>query len=655
MALQDVEQSTILPAAADAGWGSFRVVSRVALVAGSQAELELIYTAGERGLAAGSQLRFGIPNTGWDRPVTPQQRYWDELVNGADRRLAPFHPVNTTAALASANAVAPANKAVVALDVMERMLVPDEDPALAYWRWWITATIEGADLAAGDRVTVLYGDQRFGVATRIQTFPEERINASAYVKPAGGAGFENLTGSPYYLDVITGPASWANVVGPSVVGAPVAAGSPVAGSSVAGSPVASAGRTVRIALTDECQGRPDSGGDHALLWDGAAVTVSAGKPLTIELKDGAGVLSDADGRVWGAVNPAAPPARDGLQLYWGDLHAQSEHHVMHSQRKDFRQEGWSKGISCGTLDECYQYAREVSLLDFVAMTDQGACLTNKWEYCQGKVIEYNRPGSFLVLKGYEAGSPLGHRNVIFSSTEVEAPLDAKRFNSFHPDVVFEHYRGRGDVIIIPHHVKTWTDWTYHDPELEPLMEIYSCWGQSESPGLDLWNKGQTPGAGAWEAFRRGYRMGLIASSDNHVGMPGRSYPGDRQIHTPFPGGLCAVWATELTAEAVFAALRARRCYGTTGARIVLRFSIGDVAMGGTGTASEGLTGRVQVAGTAELDRVELVRDCQLWRTLACAGDRLETAFEIPAEPGVYYLRLFQKDGQRAWSSPIWME
>ena len=45
------------------------------------------------------------------------------------------------------------------------------------------------------------------------------------------------------------------------------------------------------------------------------------------------------------------------------------------------------------------------------------------------------------------------------------------------------------------------------------------------------NSLQTPGAGAWEAFRRGYRMGLMASTDNHVGMPGRSYPGDRQIHT----------------------------------------------------------------------------------------------------------------------------
>jgi hypothetical protein len=334
-----------------------------------------------------------------------------------------------------------------------------------------------------------------------------------------------------------------------------------------------------------------------------------------------------------------PVAEDGLSLYWGDLHAQSEHHVMHSQKMDFRQAGWSKGISCGTLDECYRYA-------------------HAWEFCQEKVREYHRPGRFVVFKGYEAGSPLGHRNVIYSTDDIDKPLDAKRFNSFHPEVVFEHYRGRGDVIVIPHHVKTWTDWRYHDPELEPLMEIYSCWGQSESPGLDLWNKGQTPGAGAWEAFRRRYRMGMIASSDNHVGMPGRSYPGDRQIHTPFPGGLCAVWATELTRESLFESLRRRQCYGTTGARIIVRFSLGDAPMGSVvPCCANPMAIRVEIHGTSPVERVEVVRNLEIWREASGDGStHLRDEFECDAtHPSFYYLRIFQADGQRAWTSPIWLE
>ncbi|HTM49995.1 MAG TPA: CehA/McbA family metallohydrolase [Bryobacteraceae bacterium] len=624
----------MIPPQASPDQGRFFAEAGFPLVCGSQADLRLIFEAGSAGLPAGSRIRIGLPNTGWDRPVVPQQRYWDELASAASRRLAPFHPVNTTAAILSR---APAWGT---LEVMERMLVPDEDPALAYWRWWITFTLEGSALEPGDRVEILYGDLRFGVATRIQTFPEPHINITAYLQTGGAGPFLGLTGSPFYLDVIAGPAERANVVVPSVSDA--------------------AEVCARIALTDACHCAPAATGEHSLQLGASLVVCRPGRTATAPVAaQSRAVLVDGT-RVWGVSNPSVPRAGDGLSLYWGDLHAQSEHHVMHSQKMDFRQAGWSKGISCGTLDECYSYARQVSLLDFVAITDQGACLTDRWEYCQEKVREYHCSGEFVVFKGYEAGSPLGHRNVIYCSDEIDPPLDATRFNTFHPDVVFAHYRGREDVLIIPHHVKTWTDWKYHDPELEPLMEIYSCWGQSESPGLELWNKGQTPGAGAWEAFRRGYRMGMVASSDNHVGMPGRSYPGDRQIHTPFPGGLCAVWAEEQTRESIFRALRERRCYGTTGARLIVKFHIGGRPMGAILRAEEckGQPLSVMVAGTAPLDRVEIVRNLEVWRILRPAEDTPETLqleLEPAAKPAMFYLRVFQQDGQRAWTSPIWLE
>jgi hypothetical protein len=589
------------------------------LVAGMRTSIRFVYTAGAAGLPEGSRLRVGLPNTGWERPVAPQQRYWDELVRGADRRLAPFHPVNTTAAVHAASR--PGHN----LEVMERMLAPDEDPALAYWRWWITLTLEGAGLAQGDRLEILYGDRRFGSeGARIQTFAEPGINVGAYVD--AGGGFRALYGTPVYFDVTGGAASRANVVTASVhTGERYVA---------------------RIAITDECHCIPPGDARVMLTVGAERVECGGGRAAEVCLAAPAIRAVDDTGRLWGAANPSVPLAPDGLQLFWGDLHAQSEHHVMHSQGKDFRQETWSKGISCGTLDECYRYAREVALLDFVAITDQGACLTSSWEYCQRKVREYNEPGRFVTFKGYEAGSPLGHRNVIYLTDDVDAPLSAAHFNNFHPTTLFDYYRGRQDVLIIPHHVKTWTDWSYHDPELEPVMEVYSCWGQSESPGTDLWNKGQTPGAGAWEALRRGYRLGMMASSDNHVGMPGRSYPGDRQIHTPFKGGLCAVWCESLARESIFAALKTRRCYGTTGARIVVRFSI-----------SEAWEMSIEVAGTAALERVEVVHDLQLWRTIIPEDPNqsmLKQAFDVEPRRGFYYLRVFQKDGERAWTSPIWL-
>ncbi|MBI1358430.1 MAG: DUF3604 domain-containing protein [Acidobacteria bacterium] len=623
----------MIPSPASPDLGSFTMIPGGPLTAGTRLTLRFRFEVGSAGLQPGAKLRVGVPNTGWEEPVPPQQRYWDELAAGSQRRLAPFHPVNTTASTSR-------SEVKFGLSVMERMLTPDEDPAFAYWRWWITFSLEEGSLSAGDWIEICYGDKRFGsLGALIQTFPEPHINATCFVDAEGAGEYHEASGSPLYLDVIAGPAARANVVWPSVRRGPV--------------PV-----EARITVMDQVQAVP-LGGSVEIVAAGSTLTVSPGVAATVKTTAEALGVTGPDGKSWGRANPHTAVAADGLNLYWGDLHAQSEHHVMHSQAKDFRQATWSKGISCGTLDECYRYAREVSLLDFLAMTDQGACLTDAWEFCQGKVREYHEPGRMVVFKGYEAGSPLGHRNVIYSTDAIDAPFDAKAMDNFHPQKVYALYKGRQDVIIIPHHVKTWTNWDYHDPELEPLMEIYSCWGQSETPGPELWNKGQTPGAGAWEAFRRGYRMGLMASTDNHVGMPGRSYPGDRQIHTPFQGGLCAVWAEELTRDSLFQALKQRRCYGTTGARIVLRFSIDGRPMGSMGPASEGPAKLAyEIRGTEAIDRLEVVHDLETVETIrpeSASEDLVGTLGLPPGAKGFYYLRLFQKDGERAWSSPIWLD
>jgi hypothetical protein len=628
----------MIPTPASPTLGTFRVRHDGPFVAGMRTTVTFEYEAGSAGLRAGARVRVGVPNTGWEEPVPPQQRYWDELIQNGSRRLAPFHPVNTTVSVDGREGVG------VVLDVMERMLTPNEDPAIAYWRWWVTATLEGGDLNPGDVIRITYGDRRFGSdGVRVQTFVEDRINVVAFVQPEASGKFFSLDGSPSYLDVVAGPATRANVVAPSTY----------TGDTV----------PVRISVTDACHCRPDGASSATLAADGHEVRCVPGTAQEIRVAASRLPALDAIERTshatWGVANPSVPVASDGLRLFWGDLHAQSEHHVMHSQNMDFRQAGWSKGISCGTVDDCYAYAREVALLDFVALTDQGACLTRAWEFCQGKVREYHQPGRFVTFKGYEAGAPIGHRNAIYVTDEIEPPLDAARFSSFHPRVLYDYYRERRDAILIPHHVKTWTDWSFHDPELEPIMEIYSCWGQSESPGLDLWDKGMTPGAGAWAAFDRGYRMGMIASSDNHVGLPGRSFPGDRQAHTPFKGGLCAIWSEQLTRESLFRALKERRCYGTTGARIVVRFSVDGRPMGSTvRPVGDTVQASVEVYGTDELKSVEIAAAGRTVRQipLTRGEDRLSATVELPASAASHlYLRVTQSDGERAWTSPVFVE
>ena len=220
----------------------------------------------------------------------------------------------------------------------------------------------------------------------------------------------------------------------------------------------------------------------------------------------------------------------------------------------------------------------------------------------------------MIFVGYEWSGMTpggGDRNVMFrgdvaslhrsSHAEVDDMTDAAT-DCFPVTDLFEQFAGRDDVMLIPHIGGRYADIVgFHDPQLEPVVEIYSDWGRFE-----------------WllqDALRAGYRVGVVANSDGHKGRPGASHPGASTFGAY--GGLTCVLAESLTREAVFDAVRARRCYGVTAAqRIHVELAVNGLPMGAEGRADGPVRLVGRAAGTGPIERIDVFRGLELIHTVS---------------------------------------
>jgi hypothetical protein len=364
--------------------------------------------------------------------------------------------------------------------------------------------------------------------------------------------------------------------------------------------------------------------------------------------------------------------RPRYQLYWGDLH------------------GHSGAYACGqgTIDAYYQFARDYAGLDFCALTDHDQLpglpedLRSIWGDVCRAARYYNRPEEFVTFLGYEwtsmdsqiGGVGYGHKNVYYLADD-EPFFSCADPRSDTPDKLWRCLEGR-KTMAIPHHPATtrrwWTDWDHHNPDYERLVEVYSCWGSSERSAADgnplpiRHGGGETPGRHVVDALSRGYLLGFIGGGDTHDGSPGRGY-----AHRPrsekerkrwegiYPSGLQAVYARDLTRQSIWQAMRVRRTYATTGARIILEFSVGSAPMGSVIKRWPGGTARfhARVEGTADIACAELVRNGVTVERVPGKGRSMTFEWARFAQPKMrqyFYLRVTQEDGHMAWSSPIWL-
>jgi hypothetical protein len=341
-------------------------------------------------------------------------------------------------------------------------------------------------------------------------------------------------------------------------------------------------------------------------------------------------------------------AEAGPRVLWGDLHGHSN---------------YSDGT--GVPEDYFRYARDVSALDVIALTDHDhwgmlplVRHPELWQEIRHQTQRFHEPGRFVTLLGFEWTSWIhGHRHVLYfddagelvdsvdpkteSPTQLWAALEGTNA------LTFAHHSAGGPIA---------TNWDIPpDPRFEPLTEIVSIHGSSEAPDSPGFIYRPVEGNSVRDALDRGYMLGFVGSGDRHDG-----HPGAYQVDPP-QGGLTAFLAEERTRESVREAMRERRVYATNGPRMLLRFALGSHGMGSQ--VSVGDAGRiddvlfVQVVAEAPLERIELVRSGALVDGVLAEG-RLELTLHREIQdlaPGEYlYVRAVQENGGAAWSSPIFI-
>lgn len=305
----------------------------------------------------------------------------------------------------------------------------------------------------------------------------------------------------------------------------------------------------------------------------------------------------------------------------------------------------------------YRFARDVTGEAFTAVTDHAEDMVPyDWHESVKYAEVHDAPGSFVAFPAYEfTGSRqiyadyreddhgFGHAHVIQREAgqerhhiyDDETPTVQALLDAVDPDVT----------IPIPHHPADmqfpW-DWEDYDDEVAPVVELYQDYrGASEFPDdprhVEL---PQTDDARHYlqPALDSGVRVGLTSSGDHYS--------------VSFAG----VYAEERTRDAVFEALRERRCFATTGAKVVVDFRANGQLMGSVLDAAGPVEFEGGVEGDAVIDAVELVVNGDVAREWTPDGRSfaLDVTEESP-DPGYYYLRVHMVDEHMAWSSPVWLE
>jgi hypothetical protein len=466
-------------------------------------------------------------------------------------------------------------------------------------------------LRAGDTLTIRLGDRRQGSpGLRLQTNCEERFELKTYVDAFATYEFAEIPSSPGFT-LVAGPAARWKAILPSQVGVGEPFRLAVVAEDLWGNPT-NVDRPICLASSRPIQGLPEvlAPGSHEGPLVVAGLTISAPGDVELRIKTQSGEdLADA--------NPMRVVKDAPLRRYWGDLHAQS-----------------GETVGTNPAESYFRYARDKAFVDIAGHQGNDFQITDEfWQELNRLTAAFDDPGRFVCVPGYEWSGNTGmggDRNIFYRhegrrihrSSRVLVQQNGDANDCYTAKDLFEALAGE-DAVVIAHVGGRYADIRFaHDGHLERTVEVHSTWGTFE-----------------WllhDAFEQGFRVGVVCHSDDHKGRPGATRPGASTFGAI--GGLTCYLMPELTRDALFAALRRRRHYGTTGTRLfmdlrgtfaepVTAFS-DDPQLGPAKehTVREALMGdiirpgsvpmklAVEVIGTAPVERIDVLHGTQIVQT-----------------------------------------
>lgn len=492
--------------------------------------------------------------------------------------------------------------------------------------WIIAITFPDNSLAPGDRIRFHYA------AKFIQKYTQKDLIWSIESDVDGDGNFAELDNLPS-VRIVANPPAKLRIGAPSIL---------KPGQQV----------KVRLLVMDD-QNNPieqDFGNPiNVSLADAKAQVTAKGEhaeaSITAPTKEGLyHIIAGADG-LETCYLPVKVTADQKFGVYWGLLHS-------HTANSD----------GLGTIDEYYTYGRDIGFLDVCAGNDHAESLyrSGSWPAYIAAAARYYDQGRYVTLAGYE-WTTSSHRNVYFATTEPDLPiLYAQGPESDNYEKFTAALKKSGKRVIIGKHTAHPLDTRLHDPSLERLVEIQSMWSTSEYPGCPGSCSGSkyVPIGSGQTLLGCGYKVAFAGGGDSHSGRPGRNWYGTRWGPLlPAREGQTAILAPRLDRESIFDALDQIHTYAVSGSRIFVDFRVDGHIPGDQYETAANPKFTMEVGGVEELATVEILRDnypIVVYRPKGRIFTDSAVDDNVPSGTHWYYLRVTQKDGERAWTTPVWM-